>query len=83
MERFKKDTYIAINERISLNPILNSFQETVNRFRIETELIDLFLHSTELVLSKTQYDVVGFKEIYSWLCRSCRFNVSPRVLRWR
>jgi len=62
LERFKKDTYIAINERISLNPILNSFQETVIRFRIETELIDLFLHSMELDLSKTQYDAIGFKE---------------------
>jgi len=62
LERFKKDTYIAINERISLNPILNSFQETVNRFRIETELIDHFLHSMELDLSKTKYDAVGLKE---------------------
>lgn len=62
LERFKKDTYLAINESISLNPILNSFQETVNRFRIETELIDLFLHSMELDLSKTEYDSVGFKE---------------------
>ena len=30
LERFKQDTYLAIDEKISLNPILNSFQKTVS-----------------------------------------------------
>ena len=35
LERFKEETYQSIREGISLNPILNSFQYTVNRFNIE------------------------------------------------
>src|SRR6478735_7847877 len=34
LERFKQETYLAISEKISMNPILNSFQATVNRFFI-------------------------------------------------
>src|SRR5688572_19724418 len=34
LDRFKKDTYLAIAEKISLNPILNSFQATVNEYKI-------------------------------------------------
>jgi len=62
LERFKKETYVAINEKISLNPILNSFQATVNRFFIDKELIDIFLHSMEMDLEKKQYDEEGLKQ---------------------
>lgn len=61
-DRFKEDTYRAIDEKISLNPILNSFQITANEFAIEKELIDLFLRSMEMDLTKTNYDPNGFKE---------------------
>ena len=44
-KRFKKDTISAIEEKISLNPILNSFQETVHHYQIEWELIETFLNS--------------------------------------
>src|SRR6056297_2512810 len=37
LERFRKDTYQAIEEGISLNPILNSFQKTVNEYNIDLE----------------------------------------------
>jgi len=33
-DRFKAETYTAIEERISLNPILNSFQAAVNNYNI-------------------------------------------------
>ena len=62
LERFKKETYVAINEKISLNPILNSFQATVNRFFIDKELIDIFLQSMEMDLEKKQYDEEGLKQ---------------------
>lgn len=62
LDRFKKETYVAINEKISLNPILNSFQATVNRFFIDKELIDLFLQSMEMDLEKKQYDEEGMKQ---------------------
>lgn len=60
LERFEADTYEAISEGISLNPILNSFQHTVNRFNIEHELIDCFLRSMEMDLNKTEHDAASF-----------------------
>ncbi len=62
LDRFKADTYRAIEEKISLNPILHSFQLVVNKYHIERELIDTFLHSMELDLSEKTYDEEGYKE---------------------
>ncbi|MEQ8424272.1 MAG: squalene/phytoene synthase family protein, partial [Cyclobacteriaceae bacterium] len=42
LARFKADTYLALDEKISLNPILQSFQSTVNEFQIDRSLIDKF-----------------------------------------
>jgi 15-cis-phytoene synthase len=44
-----------------LNPILNSFQATVNHFKIDEELIELFLRSMEMDLSEKNYDMEGLK----------------------
>jgi len=62
LERFKKDAYLAIEEKISLNPILNSFQATVNQYKIDLILIEQFLKSMEMDLSKKNYDENTFKE---------------------
>lgn len=62
LERFRQDTYQAIEEGISLNPILNSFQHTVNTYNIEKELTDTFLKSMEWDLSKKVYDEEDMKE---------------------
>lgn len=62
LERFKKETDLALNERISLNPILNSFQATVNQFSIDKELINQFLKSMEMDLERKQYDSEGLKQ---------------------
>jgi phytoene/squalene synthetase len=59
---FKAETYAAIERRISLNPILNSFQLTVNRYGISHSLIDAFFKSMEMDLSKASYDCDGYKE---------------------
>lgn len=61
-DRFKEDTYRSIEEGISLNPILNSFQHTVKHYSIDRELIDLFLRSMEMDLYKKEYDSTGIKE---------------------
>lgn len=61
LERFKADTYLAIEEKISLNPILNHFQYVVNKYNIERELIDLFLKSMEMDLQNVTYDQPGFE----------------------
>ncbi|MCX6207569.1 MAG: phytoene/squalene synthase family protein [Bacteroidetes bacterium] len=62
LEDFKKSTYEAINKKISLNPILNSFQITVNEYQIDHKLIDAFLHSMALDLEKREYDKAGYEE---------------------
>lgn len=62
LTRFREDTFNAIREGISLNPILNSFQAVVRQCRIEDELIDRFLISMEMDLKKVSYDEDRFKE---------------------
>lgn len=59
---FKNDTFKAIEEQISLNPILQSFQYTVNRFGISAELIHAFFRSMEWDLEKRTYDEAEFRE---------------------
>ena len=55
LDRFEEDLFYSINNRISLNPILNSFQKTVNTFRIEHKLIHAFLKSMRWDLNKNVY----------------------------
>jgi 15-cis-phytoene synthase len=62
LDRFIKDTHDAINDRISLNPILHCFQDTVNKYKIDIELIDTFLRSMEMDLDKTKYNQAGYEE---------------------
>src|SRR6187399_1435849 len=62
LEEFKKDTYSAICRGISLNPILNSFQQTVNEYNIDHDLIAAFFHSMEMDLSQKTYDTRNFNE---------------------
>lgn len=75
LDRFKEDTYRAIDEGISLNPILNSFQLAVNRYNIERELIDQFLYSMEMDLTEREYDqqefetyILGSAEVVGLMC---------------
>ena len=62
LAQFKQETYEAIERGLSLNPILNSFQKTVNEFGIDDGLIDAFFKSMEMDLSNTAYDCNGYKE---------------------
>jgi len=52
---FEKDMNAALNNKISLNPILNSFQHTVSKYDIPYELINAFMISMKMDLSKTIY----------------------------
>jgi 15-cis-phytoene synthase len=56
--QFENELNLALNQKISLNPILNSFQHTVNKYNIPMELIDAFMHSMKLDLHKTVYTTV-------------------------
>ncbi|NIR53190.1 phytoene/squalene synthase family protein [candidate division KSB1 bacterium] len=58
---FRAETFRAIETGISLNPILNSFQRTVNEYHIEHELIDIFLKSMEMDLARPSHDSMSFQ----------------------
>jgi phytoene/squalene synthetase len=62
LQEFRASTYEAIERGISLNPILHSFQLTVNTYGIDHALIDAFLYSMELDLEKRRYDRAGYEE---------------------
>lgn len=75
LQRFKEDTYRAIEEGISLNPVLQAFQEVVNQYKIERELIDAFLYSMEMDLHHHQYEdglyqeyIYGSAEVVGLMC---------------
>lgn len=62
LKRLKKETEDAFSDGISLNPILQSFQETVSRYSIDRRLINQFLHSMEMDLQKVDYNSDLYKE---------------------
>ena len=62
LANFKKDAYDAIEQGISLNPILQSFQITVNRYNIDLALVEAFFRSMEFDLNKANYDALGYAE---------------------
>jgi phytoene/squalene synthetase len=53
--KFEIELEEAIENKISLNPILNSFQHSVNKHNISRELIDAFMKSMKLDLEKQEY----------------------------
>ena len=81
LERFKRDTHLAIAERISLNPILNSFQWAFWKYDMDLAHVDKFLESMERDLDQTAYDrdgyddyIVGSAEVVGLMCLSVFVN---------
>lgn len=75
LARFKKDTYEAIESKISLNPVLHAFQLMVNRYKIDLDLIEAFLHSMEMDLDFKTYNdskyheyIYGSAEVVGLMC---------------
>ena len=75
LTQFKVQTYEAIEMGISLNPILQSFQETVNKYGIQRHFIDAFFTSMEQDLYKLEYDkqtyneyIYGSAEVVGLMC---------------
>lgn len=64
LNEFENELYKAINRKISLNPILNSFQETVHKYTIPAELYDAFLKSMRKDLFKSTYKTQAEYEEY-------------------
>ncbi|WP_455170555.1 phytoene/squalene synthase family protein [Aegicerativicinus sediminis] len=54
-ELFEADLYRALENKISLNPILNSFQETFHKYDLDIHLVQAFMKSMRLDLTKANY----------------------------
>jgi phytoene/squalene synthetase len=75
LNRFKDRAFEAIEEGISLNPVLHSFQSVVREYKIEHELIDAFMHSMAMDLGTVSYDpgkyheyIYGSAEVVGLMC---------------
>ncbi|HET8963248.1 MAG TPA: phytoene/squalene synthase family protein [Chitinophagales bacterium] len=75
LNRFKEHTEQALNDGISLNPIMQSFQETVHRYDIDRKLIKQFLKSMEMDLHPVDYNkdkyneyILGSAEVVGLMC---------------
>jgi len=84
LDKFKHDTFEAIDLGISLNPILNSFQRTINQYQVDHELIDCFFKSMEMDLSDQQYTpelyneyILGSAEVVGLMCLKVFANGDP------
>jgi phytoene/squalene synthetase len=72
---FKADAFKAIEQKISLNPVLQSFQLVVNKYHINLELIESFLRSMEMDLDKKSFEqdeyedyIYGSAEVIGLMC---------------
>ncbi|MBK7475152.1 MAG: phytoene/squalene synthase family protein [Haliscomenobacter sp.] len=75
LDQFRLETYRAIEGKISLNPVLHAFQQTVNTYHIEKELIGAFLDSMEMDLHHSVYEenqyqkyIYGSAEVVGLMC---------------
>ncbi|MEK6478910.1 phytoene/squalene synthase family protein [Catalinimonas sp. 4WD22] len=75
LDRFRKETFQAIEEGISLNPVIHAFQNVVNEYTIENDLIDAFLKSMEMDLYMQNYNdhkyeeyIYGSAEVVGLMC---------------
>ncbi|CAG5017564.1 hypothetical protein DYBT9275_05799 [Dyadobacter sp. CECT 9275] len=75
IQKMRNDTVEAITQKISINPILNSFQAVVHRYHIGWDLIDTFLLSMEMDLRKTEHNsdsynqyILGSAEVVGLMC---------------
>lgn len=73
--RFRIESDAAILEKISLNPILNAFQEIVHNYNIDRSLIEQFMNSMEMDLHTIEYNsdlydryIYGSAEVVGLMC---------------
>ena len=71
----KKDYQEAIDMRISLNPILNSFQSVYHKYNFDSYLVEKFFESMEMDLKSLDYDfklydkyIHGSAEVVGLMC---------------
>jgi len=83
---FREDTNKAIDRGISTNPVLHSFQQTVNEFNIDRTLIDTFMDSMQMDLDKIDYTsdlydkyILGSAEVVGLMCLHVFVNNDKRL----
>jgi len=84
LDEFRADTYKAIEQGISLNPVLHSFQKVVSEYDIEINHINAFLNSMEMDLDKLHFDqalydnyIYGSAEVVGLMCLKVFTKNSP------
>ncbi len=77
LAKFRSDTFDAIEDGISLNPVLNSFQAAVRNYNIDPENIETFLESMRMDLDPKEYSIetyekyiLGSAEVVGLMCLS-------------
>ncbi len=87
IDRFERNFYEALNEGISLNPVLNSFQLTVKKYNIDDDLIQAFLKSMKLDLSRLEHNskdetdeyIYGSAEVVGLMCLKVFVNKDEKL----
>ncbi len=87
LDEFEKELWRSIDNKISLNPILNSFQLTVNKYSIHKDLINSFLNSMRMDLEKKDYKSVeeykkyiyGSADVVGLMCLKVFVDGSDRL----
>ncbi len=62
LEKLKVETFTALEQRISINPVINAFQHVVHQYDISHDLIHSFLDSMEMDLNKKQYTLSSYEQ---------------------
>ncbi len=75
LDEFRRDTYLALERGISLNPVLDAFVQTVRQYEIGIDLIDAFLDSMAMDLRQVAYAqdsyetyIYGSAEVVGLMC---------------
>lgn len=88
LQKFEADTWDAIERGISTNPVLQAFQETINKYQVDHKLIKAFLLSMEMDLSNSSYErgvyddyIYGSAEVVGLMCLKVFVNGSEEKYR--
>ncbi|PQJ74306.1 phytoene/squalene synthase family protein [Polaribacter gangjinensis] len=87
MRHFEQDYYFAKEQKISLNPILHSFQQTVHKYNIPDEMVQAFLKSMKADLHKTEYNtkeeydeyIYGSADVVGLMCLKVFVNGDEKL----
>ncbi|MCB0645023.1 MAG: phytoene/squalene synthase family protein [Saprospiraceae bacterium] len=62
LQLFREDTFKAIENGVSFNPVLHAFQQVVNKYEIDHHLIEAFLDSMEMDIYLNNHDLASYQK---------------------